>query len=375
MAESSDNLQAPPKYPSNDPQWKYVWMVKDDCRNDLKCKFCGTITKGGISRAKYHIAGGSTSVKVCTKAPHWVVEEIKSYKLNKAAMFNVNDNDYGLAKEAEANGPMDMYLTADKGKQTTINEAWKKEFRVKVCMAIFEWMYDVAIPFDALTYPSFQNMLNHIGQYGFGLQGPSMYEARVPFLSKAVQRTLINFLLNSPRGTVFLESVDASSYVKTGRKMFELIDKFVERIGESNVIQVVTDNASAMVLVGKLLQDKRPHLFWTPCAAHCVDLILEDIGKLPYIKDTLKKAMSVNAYIYVRLGVVNMLRHFTGEKELVRAGVTRFTTAFLTLERMQILKEKLRDMFRSRQWEDSQWKKEAGKKGPQWATFMLILPK
>ncbi|CAA0813172.1 hAT dimerisation domain-containing protein / transposase-related, partial [Striga hermonthica] len=110
----------------------------------------------------------------------------------------------------------------------------------------------------------------------------------------------------------------------------------------------------------KLLEDKRPHLFWTPCAAHCVDLILEDIGKLPYIKDTLKKAMSVNAYVYVRPGVVNMLRHFTGEKELVRAGVTRFATAFLTLERMQVLKEKLRDMFRSRQWEESQWKKEAG---------------
>ncbi|GER42567.1 hAT transposon superfamily [Striga asiatica] len=262
-------------------------------------------------------------------------------------------------KRPRQTGPMDMYLTADKGKQTTINEAWKKEFRVKVCMAISEWMYDAAIPFNALTYPSFQNMLNHIGQYGLGLQGPSMYEARVPFLSKAVEKVDNDYIkLCKEEGTVFLESIDASSYAKTGRKMFELIDKFVERIGESNVIQVVTDNASAMVLAGKLLQDKRPHLFWTPCAAHCVDLILEDIGKLPYIKDTLKKAMSVNAYVYVHSGVVNTLRHFTGEKELVRAGVTRFATAFLTLERMQILKEKLRDMFRSRQWEESQWKKE-----------------
>ncbi|GER56397.1 hAT transposon superfamily protein [Striga asiatica] len=85
MAKSSDNPQDPPKYPSNDPLWKYVWVVKEDCRNDLKSKFCGTITKGGISRAKCHIAGGSTSVKVYTKAPPSVVEEIKSYKLNKAA--------------------------------------------------------------------------------------------------------------------------------------------------------------------------------------------------------------------------------------------------------------------------------------------------
>ncbi|CAA0813171.1 Unknown protein, partial [Striga hermonthica] len=214
MAESSDNPPAPPKYPSNDPQWKYVRMVKEDCRNDLKCIFCGTTTKGGISRAKYHIDGGSTSVKVCTEAPPAVVEEIRSFKLNKAAAtakknnFKISAPTYGIhhedpgeapippssmsmtmdsQKRPRQTRPMDMYLTADKGKQTTINEAWKKEFRVKVCMAISEWMYDAAIPFNALTYPNFQNMLNHIGQYGLGLQGPSMYEAKVHFLSKAVE--------------------------------------------------------------------------------------------------------------------------------------------------------------------------------------------
>ena len=32
--------------------------------------------------------------------------------------------------------------------------------------------------------------------------------------------------------------------------MFQLIDKFVERIGEANVVQVVTDSAAANVLAG-----------------------------------------------------------------------------------------------------------------------------
>lgn len=107
------------------------------------------------------------------------------------------------------------------------------------------------------------------------------------------------------------------------------------------------------------MEAKRPHLYWTPCAAHCVDLILEDIGKMPEFKATLKKAMSVNAYIYVRPGVVNMLRQFTGQKELVRAGVTRFATAFLTLERMHKLKKCLRTMFGSKEWKISKWGKEA----------------
>ncbi|XP_042420139.1 uncharacterized protein LOC122008462 [Zingiber officinale] len=73
--------------------------------------------------------------------------------------------------------------------------------------------------------------------------------------------------------------------------------------------------------------------------------------------------MSVNAYIYVRPGMVNMLRQFTRQKELCRAGVTRFATAFLTLERMHLQKQNLRKMSISKDWIESKWAKEAaGKK-------------
>ena len=64
-------------------------------------------------------------------------------------------------------------------------------------------------------------------------------------------RTLLNFLVNCPKGTMFVESIDASSYSKDAEKMFQLIDKFVERIGEAHVVQVVIDSAAANVLAGK----------------------------------------------------------------------------------------------------------------------------
>ena len=59
-------------------------------------------------------------------------------------------------------------------------------------------------------------------------------------------RTLINFLVNSSKGITFIESIDASSYVKDGKKMFKLLDNFVERIGEANVVKVVSDSANVM---------------------------------------------------------------------------------------------------------------------------------
>ncbi|XP_057994684.1 uncharacterized protein LOC110632183 [Hevea brasiliensis] len=118
-----------------------------------------------------------------------------------------------------------------------------------------------------------------------------------------------------------------------------------------------------VLFLGKLLETKCPHLYWTPCAAHCLDLMLEDIGKIPKIHNTIKRAVTLNGYIYIRPGVVNMLWHFTGERELIRPVVTRFATAFLTLQRIHKHKANLRKMFTSEEWTKSKWAKElSGKK-------------
>jgi len=63
-------------------------------------------------------------------------------------------------------------------------------------------------------------------------------------------RTLINFLMNYPLGSWFIESIDDSDEIKIGEKMFEILDK-VQEIGAENIIQVVTDNYSSLKLEGK----------------------------------------------------------------------------------------------------------------------------
>lgn len=80
---------------------------------------------------------------------------------------------------------------------------------------------------------------------------------------------ITNFVINSPHGTVFLKSIDTSGIIKNSEKLFVLLDDFVKEIGKENVVQVVNDSASAYVGAGKLLEEKRKILFWSPCAAHC----------------------------------------------------------------------------------------------------------
>ncbi|XP_057770666.1 uncharacterized protein LOC130990449 [Salvia miltiorrhiza] len=114
---------------------------------------------------------------------------------------------------------------------------------------------------------------------------------------------------------------------------------------------------------------KRPHLYWTPCAAHCVDLMLEDIGKLPKIKNALKKAIFMNGYIYNHVGVVNMMRRFTNQRNLHRPAVTRFATSFITLAQYHKQKNNLRKMVISEEWIASKWQKDAG--GKKMTSFIL----
>lgn len=111
-----------------------------------------------------------------------------------------------------------------------------------------------------------------------------------------------------------------------------------------------------------MLEATRPHLYWTPCAAHCVDLMLEDIGKISKMKLALKKCMFVNGYIYSHISLVNMMRRFTNQRNLHRPAVTRFATSFITLAQFHKQKNNLRKMVTSQEWVSSKWPKEGGGK-------------
>jgi len=76
-----------------------------------------------------------------------------------------------------------------------------------------------------------------------------------------------------------------------------MMDIIVEKVGEDNVIQVVIDDAEYHKVVGQMLMAKGKRLFWTPCVAHCVDLMLEDYEKIP-IHETIRKGKKNTTFIF-----------------------------------------------------------------------------
>lgn len=48
-------------------------------------------------------------------------------------------------------------------------------------------------------------------------------------------------------------------------------------------------SASNCVGAGKMIMDKYRKIYWTPCVAHCLDLLLHDLAKFPWINETVRR--------------------------------------------------------------------------------------
>jgi len=147
-----------------------------------------------------------------------------------------------------------------------------------------------------------------------------------------------------------LEFVDASSEVHDANMLADLLEKRIEDIGKDKVVHVVTDNGTNFKAAGKLLMERIPTIFCSPCAAHCLDLMLEDIGNLKEFKNPISRARHVTTFIYRHGSILHAMREKTGWADLVRPTATHFATAFLTLKSLHKHKDALSGLFVTEKW-------------------------
>jgi len=70
----------------------------------------------------------------------------------------------------------------------------------------------------------------------------------------------------------------------------------------------------------------------TPCAARCLDLMLEDLEKkIPIHGETIPKGKKITTFIYSRTSLISILHSHIKNRDLVTPGATRFATSYLTL--------------------------------------------
>ncbi|XP_070055759.1 uncharacterized protein [Nicotiana tomentosiformis] len=416
MASSDSNKR-------NDIAWNYA--IQGSSRSAIKCVFCEKTYHGGITRHKQHLIGGFKNVIRCPLCPPEVREEVKAFvdkknvtrtQMNYETSMNLIDEDdemgppppktHKISSNSSSGssttartvtkGPLNLCFSAkqqEKGKGDSGSglEA-KKILRNHAVNAFAAWMYDAGLPFNCVNYKTFDKFIGVVGQYGPGMKPPSYHEIRVTHLKKEVkkidqiieehkvewnkfgcsimmdkwtgrnEKMIINVLVNSPRGSVFLESYDASNSSTDGSKMYSLFRKTIDKIGKKNVVQIVTDNASENVSTGMMMEAMYPHIYWTPCVAHYINLMFGDIFKENPYASFFTKAVKVYSYISQRPLLLNLMRKFTNERNLVRPAKTRFATALLTLHSFYLQKKNLRKLVLSNEWKDNRYAKEAAGK-------------
>jgi len=77
-------------------------------------------------------------------------------------------------------------------------------------------------------------------------------------------------------GATFLNSVDSSGETKDASYIATVISAAIEKVGSDNIVQVITDNAANCKAAWNLIKNTYPRNVCSPCAAHCLDLLLED---------------------------------------------------------------------------------------------------
>ena len=239
-------------------------------------------------------------------------------------------------------------------------------------------MVDACVSFNVVNYVYYQHVIDVVTAIGPGYKRAKLHAIRGYYLTKAVdevkiyvesyreiwkktgctlmadgwtdqkRRTLINFLVYCPKGTFFFKTVDVSNVSKTARLLYQLFREVVLYVGVENIVHMVTDNAANYVAAGKLLMEEFPSIFWSPCAAHCINLILQDIGKL-------QSVFCVDNHCYP----LYLMRKFTRGKEILRPTPTRFPTNFITLQSIIAHKDELRAMVTSSEWVSSAYVKDS----------------
>jgi len=390
-----------------DPMWEYGQPISG--RQKLTCNLCGKKIYGGISRLKYHLAQipgheveicpNSTPeiIQIATKAVELMVStsvhkedvrvELRSGGVARDRSFTYtsgrgseSQSSPSTIPSASTTSPFFVSRTSH-GSQPGIMSMIKLKEKREADKLVGRCLLWSDVPFSiAKNNPFYQSMFEAVAIVGPGYKAPSYEELRGPVLQNEKAdcatrledfraswvrtgctvmsdgwtdgkgRTLLNFLVHCPRGTMFMKSVDASAHIKDATLLCNLLDAFIGEVGPQHVVQVITDNAANYVAAGRMLMSRYPTLYWTPCAAHCIDLVLEDMGKIDWIKETIDSARSITKYIYNHASVLALMRQFTNNKELVRPAITRFATSFISLQSLLASRLEVKRMFLSDEW-------------------------
>jgi len=110
---------------------------------------------------------------------------------------------------------------------------------------------------------------------------------------------IINFMICCNGRMFFHKTMDATDQIQNTEFIYDCIKEVVVKdVGESCVVQIVTDNGSNYNKACKQLIAEYPHITWQPCAAHTINLMLKDIARYDEVDELLYSGKRICRFLY-----------------------------------------------------------------------------
>ena len=290
-------------------EWSTVCKEGYNCRGTKSCLFCGHLYAGGPDRTRYHLGlsrGSQKHMKLCNPSKVWqnrhleVVAELKA-RLQQEQLQLQNKASKEVAVKSVNNLDIRCALKMCP-KAEEVNEAWAKVIAAKglpidfvddpfvraaiTMTARASTVYidakdaDCKLPHRTIMatkiLPALDKKLNEdIESKMSGLLKQTGAMIISDGWTSVQSRPIINALLTTPAGTMFLKALDTSGNVKDAEFIADFICAIIEARGPKNIVAVCMDGACTASF--PLIEDKYPHVFCFICPTHALDNFMKNV--------------------------------------------------------------------------------------------------
>ncbi|KAI3990270.1 hypothetical protein MKX01_037609 [Papaver californicum] len=357
--------------------------VLDTKKSRVRCNYCAKEINN-YTRFRQHLGGIRGHVTPCVEVPEVIKVQMKKYSLRALSW----KREHSVVMEYSGSDQVDEKVQVWHNPEI-INKVKNKEEaeddsprQTQRCVGRF--FFANGIDFSAANSSTFEKMIHAlVGVGSTTYKVPScddlkgwILEGELKAMREHVQevvcswgstgcsilldgwtdekgRNMINFVVDSPQGPIFMKSADFSESIGDVDAMISLLSGVIEEVGVQNVVQIVTyTTAGSMEAVCKQMTEKYKSIFWTVCASHCIDLMLEKIGILGTERGVLGKAKTITKFIYSHETVLKLMKEHTRGFDIVSSSRIRSMMPFLILETIESQKNNLWKMFISPEWKN-----------------------
>ncbi|GBG71284.1 hypothetical protein CBR_g8706 [Chara braunii] len=157
-------------------------------------------------------------------------------------------------------------------------------------------------------------------------------------------RSLMNYILAGRSKPVFIKCEDVSEGDKNSVAVVAGWKRFLREWGVEKITAICTDSFAGNTRAARMLREdlEFAQIYWIPCTAHCMDLLMHDICKLQWAVDIIAKANKVvNVFRLHRWPRSQLRMQLLQSPELermclLRPAQTRFGTHYVMLQRLMV---------------------------------------